>query len=245
MKKIKSFFVKIKKLIFRKKNIKWFVLLLIILLVILFFSFRKKVNEYVIENHDLYQYFTGFKIEYKGKIRLDKTDNKITQISFGEDTVDLDSTPLFFADEEKVLFPESMAVVKPKEGRQFKINYYSLIYKDLDYYSIKDGLQNTKITNSVIYDGKDLYLFVENVNVSFADKKIDLGPLSYIIVDTFNHTVEVYDYINDDCKVYNDITDNVIISNDSYKLNASLDVMYYNDKSRLLIKNIDKLKHLS
>ena len=102
MKKIKNFFINLIKLIFKKKNIKWFVLLLIIILVILFFSFRKKVNEYVIENHDLYQYFTGFKMEYKGKIKLDKTDNKITQITFGDDTVNLDSTPLFFADEEKV-----------------------------------------------------------------------------------------------------------------------------------------------
>ena len=41
------------------------------------------------------------------------------------------------------------------------------------------------------------------------------------------------------------IMDDVIIQNDNYKMNASLDVMYYNDKSRLLIKDLSKLKHLS
>ena len=245
MKKIKNFFSKLKKIIFRWTNIKWLVLLLIIVIVILFFRFRKKVNEYNLENHSMYQYFTGFKIDYEGSVKLDKKEDRITQITFGDDVVNLNSTPLYYADSETVIFPNAMSVVKPTEGRQFKINYYSLFYKDLDYYSIKDGNYNSKMTNAVIYDGSDLYFFVEDVNVSINGKNITLGAMSYIVVDTFNKSVEVYDYVNDDCKVYSDVVDDVIISNNSYKLNASLDLMYYNDKSRLLIKAIDKLKHLS
>ena len=94
MKKVKNFFSKLKKIIFRWTNIKWLVLLLIIIIVILFFRFRKKVNEYNLENHSMYQYFTGFKIDYEGSVKLDKKEDRITQITFGDDVVNLNSTPL-------------------------------------------------------------------------------------------------------------------------------------------------------
>ena len=245
MKKIKNFLIKIGKKIFQKKNIKWLVLLLIIGITFSFFIFRKKVDEYKIEKHDLYQYFMGFKMEYKGSIKLNRDNQKITKITFGKDIVNLNSTPLYYKGEEKVLFPESMSVIKSKEGKQYRINYFSLVYKDLDYYSVQDGKKNTKLTNTVIYDGRDLYFFIEDVVVSFGENQISLPPLSYIYVDTFNHSVEVYNYKEDDCKVYENISEEVIIKNDNYKVNATLDIMYYNDNSRLLIKDISKLKALA
>ena len=245
MKNIKNFFIFLKKIFFRKKNIKWFALLLICIVAYTFFRFQKKVDEYIVENHDMYQYFTGFRVDYKGTIKLNKDDEKITQITFGDDTVYLDSTPLYFNGEKKALFPEAMSVVKPKEGSQFRINYYTTVYQDLDYYSVLDGKKNTKLVNSVLYDGKDLYFFIENVTVSFGEKSIKLGPLSYIIVDTFNNTVEIYDFENDAGALYENVMEEVIIQNDEYRLNASLDVMYFNGKSRLLIKDISKLKQFS
>jgi len=245
VKKVKIFFGKIKRVLFRKKNIKWFVLLLLLLVMMNYFFFRKKVDEFKIENHALYQYFMGFKMEYKGTIKLNKDDQKITKITFGDDIVNLNSTPLYYKGEKKVLFPESMSVVKPREGLQYRINYYAIAYQDLDSYSIQEGTKSTKIVNTVIYDGKDLYFFMEDVIVSFGNNKIPLGPLSYISVDTFNHSVEVYNYEEDDCKVYENVVDEVMIYNDNYKLNATLDIMFYNDKSRLLIKDVSKLKHLS
>ena len=36
----------------------------------------------------------------------------------------------------------------------------------------------------------------------------------------------------------------VYITNDNLKVNASLDLMYYNEKSRLFIKKIEVLKNL-
>ena len=244
MKNVKTFFMKLKSILFRKKNIKWFLLIIIIFIVLLFFIFNKKVKEYKIENHEVYQYFMGFKMEYKGSIKLNKDNHEITKITFGDDSVNLNSTPLYYKDEKKVLFPESMSVIRPSDGTQYRISYYSIFYRDLDYYSVKNGEKNQKITNSVIYDGNDLYFFVENVVVSFGQRNIELGPFSYIVVDTFNHSLEVYDYKDDKSEVYSDITDEVTIKGNKYKINATYDVMYYNDKSRLLIKDISKLKAL-
>lgn len=242
--KIKSFFKKIKKFFSRKKNLKWVILAILVIVLVIIFSMRKKADQVIIENHDLYQYTTGFRIDFKGKIKLDK-DKNITTISFGDDIVNLNSIPLYYADDDKVLFPESMMIVKPKEGKQFKINYYSTLYRDLDMYSIKDGKINKTLTNAIIYDANDLYFIIDDVHVKYGETDIELSAMSYIVVDTLNKTLEVYDKQNDTFNIYEEVSEDVIISNDDYSINASKDLMYYNGKSRLFLKKIDVLKQYS
>lgn len=239
--------MKIVKKIFNKKNIKWFAVILLIIVVILFFVLRKKTDEFVVEDHDLYQYLTGIKVEYTGSIKMNKSDNdKITMINFKDDvTVDLDSTPIYYKDENKVLFPKNMAVLKPTEGTQFKINYYSTLEKEKTGIYVKDRDLHKYLVNAVLYDGRDIYFFIDKVKVSIGDDSYDLDPLSYIVVDEYNKIVYLYNKTTDKMITIDGNEDEVIISTKNYKINASLDVMYYNKKSKLLIKDISVLKNLA
>lgn len=236
---------KIKSIVFNKKNSVIFVLILILVIVIIFKIFTRRVDEYVIEDHKLYQYLSGIKVEYEGKIKLNKTKNKITTINFKDIEINLDSNPIYYKNEKKVIFPENMSVIKAREGTQFRINYYSILYKDLDYCTVEDGNIKSKLYDTVLYDGKDLYFFTSNVTVSYKDEDYELEPLSYIIVDTFNHTVEIYNSKADDYKTFENAEEEVIIKGNNYKLNATYDILYYYDNSIILVKDIAKLKHLS
>ena len=60
--KIKSFF---QKKVFKKKNIPYFLIFLVLIAGIVFLVFRKKVDEYVVEDHPLYQYFLGQRMDYE------------------------------------------------------------------------------------------------------------------------------------------------------------------------------------
>ena len=208
---------KIKSIVFNKKNSVIFVLILILVIVIIFKIFTRRVDEYVIEDHKLYQYLSGIKVEYEGKIKLNKTKNKI-----------------YYKNEKKVIFPENMSVIKAREGTQFRINYYSILYKDLDYCTVEDGNIKSKLYDTVLYDGKDLYFFTSNVTVSYKDEDYELEPLSYIIVDTFNHTVEIYNSKADDYKTFENAEEEVIIKGNNYKLNATYDILYYYDNSIII-----------
>ena len=70
-----------------------------------------------------------------------------------------------------------MSVIKAREGTQFRINYYSILYKDLDYCTVEDGNIKSKLYDTVLYDGKDLYFFTSNVTVSYKDEEYELEPL--------------------------------------------------------------------
>lgn len=230
--------------IFNKKNIKWFALVLLLIIIILIFLLRKKVDEVVIENHNLYQYLNGVKVSYTGKIKINKDENKIIKLSFKDINIDLDTTPIYYKDTKKVLFPKNMAVIYPILGEQYKINYYSNVYSDSNFIYVKDGSLKKNLVNSLIYDGDDIYFFIDNVVVSFDDKSYEVGPLSYIIVDTLNGILNIYNMDSDSYNSFN-VSSDVIISTNDYKVNASLDYIYYNNKTRLLIKDVNKLGNLN
>lgn len=235
--------MKTKIIKFFKKNYLWFVILLVLIIVAIFFSFRKNIDEVVIKEHDLYQYLNGIKVEYTGEIIIDKED-KITQLNTKDIEVELDSNPIYFADEAKSLFPKNMAVIFPTQGAQYKINYYSTIYNEVGDIYIKDRSYKDVISNAILYDGANIYYLIETSTISFGQNSIKLDALSSITVDPQNQYVGIYNYDEDKYTEYFDVVDEVIIATDKYKVNASLDLMYYNGKSRLLIKMVDKLKNL-
>lgn len=232
------------KKVFSRSNLKWLALLIIIIILAILFSFKRDIDVIEIKNRSLYQYFAGIKVEYKGSIRINKSEDEVTELTFKDQEIELDTTPIFFKGEKRVLFPKNMAVIYPLKGVQYKINYYSELYEDYTEFSLKDGSLDKRLFNAIIYDGNDIYMFTEKTTVTFGDKKFELDPLSYVIVDTLNNQVSVYDYTNDEFKIFEDTTDQVIISNGNFKVNASLDLMYYNDTSKLFIKDVSKLMNL-
>lgn len=236
--------MKVVNKIFKKKNIKWFAIIILIIMVIIFFSLRRSADEIKIKDYDLYQYLTGIKIEYTGTIKMNKETEDITKISFKEESVELDSTPIYYKDSIKALFPKNMIVLYPHSGESYRLNYFATIYKELEDVYIKSGNLEKNMTNAIIYDGSDLYFLADDFEIKFGNETINLKAMSYIIVDTLNQTVQIYDREKDEFKIFEGITEEVIISNKRVKVNATLDLMYYNGKSRLILKQIDKLRKL-
>ena len=236
--------MKKKMISFFKKNYIWLILLLILLIVVILFAFRGNIDKVVIKDHNLYQYTDGIKLEYTGEIMIDKETDEITQLSVKDIVMELGTDPIYYEDEMKVLFPKNMAVVFPLHGTQYKVNYYTTVYRDIDDIYIEDRSLKRTIKDSIIYDGGDIYLVVDKSTVTIGKEKIEVSPLSLVVANTQNKVAYVYNYDKQEFKEFKDLKDEVIISTDSYKVNASLDLMYYNEKSRLFIKSIDKLKNL-
>ncbi len=226
------------------KYLKWLILIAFIFIVTMFIVVRKEEDKFIVKNHDLYQYFNGFRVDYTGRITLNQKEDKITTISFDGDDSELDTTPLYYSDDDRVIFPKNMSVIYPLEGVQYKINYYSEAYVDFEEVIVKDKKKEKRLFNSIIYDGADLYFLTEYSTINFGDKSIKLSPLSYLIVDTYNSLVSVFDYESEKFTIYDNVLNNVIISNGKYKVNASLDLMYYDKTSKLFLKDISKLKNL-
>ncbi len=221
-------------------------IIFIIIVVTIFQSMMRKEEKLVFKETDLFQYTGDIKLAYAGNVEIDK-NNDITTINFDgqKDKVTLDSTPVYYVEEKKVIFPKNMAIVFPREGTQFKINYFSYMTKnEYNDVTLKDRTKKERIDNCIIYDGYDLYFLIGDYTVTIKEKTYNLSSFSYLRVDNLNGYVEIYDYDNDLMEVV-ETEEEIIIENEDIKVNATLDLMYYNGKSRLLIKKIDKLKNYS
>ena len=72
----------------------------------------------------------------------------------------------------------------------------------------------------------------------------NLSSFSYLRIDNYNEYVEIYDYDNDKMEVVG-TNEEIVIKNESFTVNGTLDLMYYNGTSRLFIKKVGKLKNYS
>lgn len=200
---------------------------------------QEKMNTYTIEDAKLYQYFNEQRFDYDTKLVLSNKD-EITELKINDETVTLDSTPFYWQKEKKVLFPQTMSVVFPREnGLQRRVPYFTILDgTNIDNY-LKYNTTSYALYNSFLYDGNDLYFFPNETVIEIDGKKYNLTPYSYAIV-RYDKECILYNYELDTVEIIQDAKD-VFVSGDGYKLNLKIDSIIYGEKARLLLKNLDYL----
>lgn len=227
----------------KSKLIVFFSIILLTILIIIVYGVIKNINTEVIEKHMFYQYFAGRKVTYEGTITLENRKN-ITQITSEEQKIQLDSTPLYYVDEEKVIFPQNMAIVYPmRNGLMYKMNRFSKIKQIQESIYLEENEENKILENIFLYDGNDLYFFLEDSNIRVGEETYELSPLSYVTVQ-YNGNVEIYNKAKDEYTILEGTYKDVMAETEFYKINLSIDAIQYGEKQQLLIKNVDKLQNI-
>lgn len=179
------------------------VMVILVLAITVFFLGR----EYKYDNYrnkkeySVYQYFGGVKTEYTAIITYNLRD-KIVDLKAKDKKINYDSTPVYYQEEDKVLFPKEMNLVfSLREGSQYKINKYSNYYTEKDDQYIINNNELIEYDNYFLFDGEELYFFPNPVSLYINDEKItELGKMSYASV-IGGYTLIYYDYEKDISKV--------------------------------------------
>lgn len=231
----------------------------IVIITLVFIFIIYKIFNIVVENtqkidlsgNNYYQYFYGILEEYSGEIEVVRTDDYKQLVLENDRVIHLDSTPIYYKDIlGKILLPEKMEVVFPNKDTIYKIDEFTNIIQDSNVmYAKRYKKDKTKsINSSFLYDGSDLYFFLEETTITIGKKKYKLSPLSYAIVN-YRQNVEFYDYEKDEYTILDidEVTKSDVIAtnkNKDYTINMSLDSYSTGSSDRLLIKNIDYLTEL-
>ena len=231
----------------KKTRILIFTILLLFLVLIaafVMFSFYRKQNVYKFDSYKLYQYFTGIKVEYDGKVTI-TSDGDIVKISNNEGVENVEGLPIYFQEENQVFFAKNMHLVIPRiQTKSYRINYFSKISVDIDEVQNIANLnyknKNIYLEESFIYDGDNLYLFPYGTTVNIDGKDYKLSPLSYIIVN-YKDQIEFYDKESDKYTIIETHDKDVIANVATFNINLSTDTILYNSGNRLLIKSVDNM----
>ena len=216
------------------------IVLFIVALIIIGKSF-KKINTTILEEHSFYQYFLGQKFTYDGQLELIRK-NDITELKIKDIEVELDSTPVYYMDiESKVLFPEDMSIIFPMQnGLIYKINHFSNIIYDTETCYL-EGTKNKALNNAFLYDGQDLYFFLEETNIRVGNEEFKLSPLSYVI-SRYKDQTEIYQKDIDKYTIIDNKSKQVIATTENYEIDLNTDSIKSENKEQLLIKNKEQLK---
>ena len=219
-----------KQFIKEKYNILIPVFLGVVILIALFLYGREyRNNRYAYEKEqDVYQYFSKNKIEYKATISRNRKD-VVLDIKSKDFNVSLDSTPIYIKDIDKVIFPKEMSAVFPIKDRQYAVNALTEIYKKNDLYYLNQKGINKSFDYMFLYDGKDLYFFIDTVTLKEGDKEI-----SYY--DKESDTYEIIEL--------NNTNSSVLVETKYMTIDVSSDEIIYKDDFTMLINNFSSLPKL-
>lgn len=219
-------------------------LILIIVIVVIIIG---NLNSTTTENHDFYQWYSGQKVEYKGQLTFTRKEG-LTELKATDRKVTLDSTPVYYADEnDKVIFPEDMAIVYPNNnGMMYRINHFADIIEENGSIYLETNLatktNKTKLEKAFLYDGQDLYFFLERTTITVNGTNYEVSPLSYAIV-RYKQNVEIYNYEKDEYQVIDTTeTQEAKVVTDTYTINMSVDSLQTAEKEQLLIKGLSYLQ---
>ena len=212
------------------------ILILIIIAVVLVWNFKTTT-----ETHEFYQWTYGQKIKYTGEVETVR-GTQIVGLKSSDENMGKDSTPIYFADKKNLaIMPKNMAVIYTEDNtKAYKLNNYTEVIREENNTYLSDGKKN-KEDNALLYDGEDLYFFLNTTRITINGTNYELSPLSYVVVKN-KQNVEMYDYEKEQYQIINTAgTHNVKISTNTYTIDLTSDTIQSLSKEESLPKDIEEL----
>ncbi len=167
----------------KKERILWILpALAIVVLAFLAVEISHYFSDYTLEQ-DAYQYYGGGEFRYPEGTVFHHRDGA-TSVTLGETTAKMASLPLYMED-ESVFLPADMLYWNVGDTLQTRLEYYTLL--SLDKYEqavFSRGEKELTKTGGFLFDGKDLYVFLEPVTLKFNSYEIKLPAFSNVEVST-------------------------------------------------------------
>ena len=242
-----------KQFIKEKYNILIPVFLGVVILIALFLYGREyRNNRYAYEKEqDVYQYFSKNKIEYKATISRNRKD-VVLDIKSKDFNVSLDSTPIYIKDSDKVIFPKEMSAVFPIKDRQYAVNTLTEIYKKNDLYYLNQKGINKSFDYMFLYDGKDLYFFIDTVTLKVGDTAISAvssasaDGISTLSTESSKTDKAISTISSDTYEIIelNNTNSSVLVETKYMTIDVSSDEIIYKDDFTMLINNFSSLPKL-
>lgn len=208
---------------------------------------------YDLSGETYYQYFYGIKEQYSGNMEVLQNDDSIQLILKDNDNkvIYLDSTPIYYENIlGKVLFAPEMELVMPDAGNYKLSKFTNIIHENRTMYVKKFNKdEKTALENAFLFDGNNLYFFLEETTITVGETEYTVSPLSYALVN-YRQSVEIYDYNTNEYTIIQDeetLTADVLATNTArnYTINMSVDSLTTEKSNQLLLTNINNLTEFS
>ena len=143
--------------------------------------------------------------------------------------------PIIYSSKMKTKYSCSIIL---HHASEFRKNMSKLSNSGLHYIEIKTIDYEQEVSNFILFDGYDLYFFPEASILDIDGERINLSPMSYVIVNN-NNSLEYYDKETDKYTIKNITNEKIYVSNNAYKISLNEDKAIRFDKFVMLNKPND------
>ena len=212
------------------------VMVIFVLLISMYFLYKEYRYDYYRnkETVSVYQYFGGNIYEYDAVITYN-LKKVIVDISSTKDKINYDSTPIYIAKEDKIIFPKEMTIAFPlRGGSQYKLYDYSVYERVNNESYITTGTDKSKYEYFFLFDGKGTYFFPESVTINIGEKEYTtLGNMSFVKL-VGKSTLTYYDKENDKAEYIEIDGEKITVSSDNINVDLS-DQSFKSLSSKILL----------
>ncbi|MDR2106096.1 MAG: hypothetical protein LBP24_01655 [Coriobacteriales bacterium] len=151
----------------------------------------------------VYYYNTGIRAELEGESKVFRSeDDNIVDFTLRNAGTTLALTdeqsrvtlPLYWRDEQRMLLPAMMSITQPSCGvRPTRTGFYTELRAEGDGFMAKIDNRELPLDSGFLFDGQSLYVFLEDMTVSFLGQSVEMPAMSYAVVIS-GLRVELYPY---------------------------------------------------
>ena len=213
--------------------------ILLLLLVLLVYCYVEGLASYRPKS-EVHQYFGGAEVNYTSDaVFRDQNGSVSVDDIYGKSAIV--NAPLLYKEETKLTLHCNMALMVPSEGTGLKrINSFTTVTESSGRVTFTSGKKQAQCFGGFLYDGADLYIFLEPTVLTIGDiTRVELPALSYVKVK-YGQSVEYHNSETDDDK-YVSINEIGVIADlqSGARLNLGRDVIYTDMGEALLYSAID------
>ncbi len=140
----------------------------------------REASSYTIQGQ-AYQYYAGSAYPLTEGAQLRRSEDGETLMVLDNRQDVLSSLPIYFEDKQVVALPHDMAYYNPRQGNALCVPYFSEIsYRSSGTAVVQREKEETALSGGFLYDGGDIYLFLEPVTLTFNGYTLELPFLSYV-----------------------------------------------------------------
>lgn len=124
----------------------------------------------------------GTSEHFSGNCRLRyEKDGKEMVLSDASRSMRLVGTPVYAADGSEAVLTSQMIFTNYHANRMERMNHFGhASYKNGSAWLSRDGKKQIEVGSGYLYDGKNTFLFLEPVTLSWGEETRSLSPLSYV-----------------------------------------------------------------
>lgn len=140
------------------------------------------------------QYYAGSVYRMEEGATLMRTSEGKTMIKDSSGRRAANGLPIYYEDRNMLTIPQDMVYYAPRSGTNGRLGYFSEVYQYANgRIEIQRNGEELKLESGFLYDGEDLYIFLEPVILTFNGYEMNLPPLSYVEA-VYTENIMVFNY---------------------------------------------------